>query len=403
MKVLFFHPNYPGQFGPIAHALARSGQNQVRFVATTGPASIPQIQRINYKPGGGATASTHYCSRTFENTIWHSHAVFNAMKAVPDFQPDLIVGHSGFGSTLFLRELYRCPIINYFEYFYRTTGSDLDFRPEHPVAEIDRLRARARNATILLDLENCDVGYCPTQFQHDRFPAMFHDKLRTIFDGVDVDFWKPQPRTPRQAGQFVVPENVKVVTYVARGLESMRGFDIFMRFAKRLYQRCADVYFIVVGEDRICYGGDEKRTGSKSFKQWVLSQDNYDLSRFAFLGAIPPEVLARLFSITDLHVYLTVPFVLSWSLFNALACGTTVLASDTAPVREIVTHEVNGLLVDFFDVEKMADSAERVLREPAQFQPLGVAGRQLVSERYSTEVCLPRLLQLFEQTMHKAV
>lgn len=400
MHVLFFHPNFPAQFGPIAHTLAKHANHQVSFVSNQGPKSIPQIQRVQYQVKGGATDKSHYCSRTFENAMWNSHGIFEALKAHPEIQPDLVVGHSGFGSTLFLRELYRCPIINYFEYFYRTAGSDLDFRPDFPVAEIDRLRARARNATLLLDLENCDAGYCPTVWQRDRIPSIFHPKLRVIFDGVDVNFWKPLPRTPRQAGRFVVPENVKVVTYVARGMESIRGFDIFMRFAKILYQRHPDVYFIVVGQDRVCYGGDEKHTGQKSFKDWVLSQDQYDMSRFAFLGTVPPAVLAQVFSITDLHVYLTVPFVLSWSLLDALSCGAVVLASDTGPVREMITHGQNGLLVDFFDVERMAEWAGKVLTHPADYQPLRQAGREFVQTRYSLEVCLPQILRLFEDTIN---
>src|SRR5581483_6918775 len=134
------------------------------------------IERIQYQTKGGATKATHYCSRTFENAVWHTHAVYEALKARPDIQPDLVVGHSGFGSTLFLRELYNCPIVNYFEYFYRVAGSDMGFRPDFPSIEIDRLRAKARNAMIMLDLDNCDAGYSPTRWQRDRFPRLYHDK-----------------------------------------------------------------------------------------------------------------------------------------------------------------------------------------------------------------------------------
>src|SRR5262249_28258598 len=153
----------------------------------------------------------------------------------PDVRPDLVVAHSGFLSALPLRELYGCPIVNYFEYFYHAHGSDLDFRPDVPVEAIDRVRARFRNATLLLDLHNCDLGYSPTHWQRDRLPALFHPKLRVIFDGIDTQLWRPPPQRAvrfRQAGRFAVPEGVKLVTYVSRGLESMRGFDVFMRLAK---------------------------------------------------------------------------------------------------------------------------------------------------------------------------
>jgi glycosyltransferase involved in cell wall biosynthesis len=361
------------------------------------------VELIQYRIQGGATRQTHYCSRTFENAVWHTHAVYEALKARPDIRPDLVVGHSGFGSTLFLRELFPCPILNYFEYFYRPTGCDMDFRPDFPSLELDRLRARARNAMLLLDLENCDLGYSPTRWQRDRLPALFHDKVRVIFDGIDTRVWQPDPaaRTKRRLGKLTIPDGVRIVTYATRGMESMRGFDIFMKMAKKLCDRRKDVVFLIAGQDRVCYGGDDKITGRKSFKEWVLAQDDYDLSRFVFLGLLPPPLLARLFAISDLHIYLTVPFVLSWSLLNALACGATVLASDTAPVREVIEQGRNGLLTDFFDVEGMAMAANQVLDAPEEHRHLGAAGIELVRDRYSMEVCLPQMLRLYGELVQR--
>lgn len=397
MHVLFVHQNFPAQFGHVADYLARHHGYRCTFVSEKPAGRVGAIERIPYRPAGGATRQNHYCSRTFENAIWHTHAVYEALKARPDIQPDLVVGHSGFGSTLFLRELYGCPIINYFEYFYRPSGSDMDFRPDFPSRELDRLRARARNAMLLLDLENCDLGYSPTCWQRDRLPRLFHDKVRVIFDGVDTSLWRPRPGLPRRVGGRTFPDDVRLVTYATRGMESMRGFDIFMRMAKKLCERRADVLFLIAGEDRVCYGGDDKVTGTRSFKEWVLAQDTYDLSRFVFLGLLPPAELAQLFALTDLHVYLTVPFVLSWSLLNALACGATVLASDTAPVREMIAQGRNGLLVDFFDVDGFAETAQRVLDAPAEYRALGAAGVEMVRSRYSLDVCLPQMVELYQQ------
>jgi glycosyltransferase involved in cell wall biosynthesis len=183
-------------------------------------------------------------------------------------------------------------------------------------------------------------------------------------------------------------------------MESIRGFDIFMRVAKILCDRRRDVIFVVVGEDRVCYGGDTDVTGQASFKDWVLSKDNYDLSRFVFTGQIPPADLARLMAVTDLHIYLTVPFVLSWSVFNALACGATVLASDTPPVREVIRDGQTGLLSDFFDAEGFADKAGRVLDAPDKYRDLGQAGIELIRDRYSLEVSLPRMLGLYEDAAY---
>ncbi len=396
MHILFVHQNYPAQFGHIARCLAQRPGVTCSFVSELPPGIDGNVERLQYRIAGGATPQSHYFSRTFENSIWHAHAVYDALKNRPDIRPDLIVGHSGFGSTVLLRELHSAPIINYFEYFYHTKNSDMDFRPDFPCSELSRLRARCRNAMILLDLDNCDAGYSPTTWQRDRLPAAYGSKMQVIFDGIDTTLWRPRTAEPKRVRALTFPEGTKIVSYATRGMESMRGFDIFMRFAKRLGQLRPDVQFVIAGQDRVCYGDDHAATGQKSFKNWVLAQDRYDLSRFHFVGLLPPADLARLFRITDLHVYLTVPFVLSWSLLNALACGATILASDTAPVREIVRDGENGLLAGFFDLEGMVQKAMRVLADPQDYRQLGCSGVELVRQHYSLDVCLPKLMAFYE-------
>ncbi len=399
MHILFVHQNFPAQFGHVAEYLVKQKGFRCTFASQKSPGQVGGVERVQYHVKGGATDRTHYCSRTFENAVWHSHALYEALHVRPDLRPDLVVAHSGFLSTVFLRELYDCPIVNYFEYFYRTRDSDMDYRPDFPSPSLNRLRARARNATLLLDLENCDVGYSPTRWQRERLPKIFHDKVRVLFDGVDTNLWRPRQGLPRRVGDRLVPNDVKIVTYVARGMESMRGFDIFMKAARLLCRRRPDVLFVVVGQDRVCYGGDKEVTGPLSFKEWVLARDDYDLSRFVFTGLLPTTALAELFAVSDLHIYLTVPFVLSWSLMDALACGTTVLASDTAPVREMVEHGKNGLLADFFDVEALARAASEVLDAPGDYRHLGAAGVEMIRARYRLDVCLPQMLHLYEDAL----
>src|SRR5229473_871649 len=197
MHVLFVHQNFPAQFGHIASYLVKNKDYRCTFVSQQPPGHADGIERIQYHVQSGATEKTHYCSRTFENSIWHSHAVYEALRARPDIKPDLIVAHSGFLSTVFIRELYDCPIVNYFEYYYRTTGADMDFRPDFPYPAINRLRAHARNANLLLDLENCDAGYSPTRWQRSLFPPTYRAKIRTIFDGIDTTIWRPLTGVPR--------------------------------------------------------------------------------------------------------------------------------------------------------------------------------------------------------------
>ncbi|AMV38240.1 glycosyltransferase [Planctomyces sp. SH-PL62] len=402
MHVLFVHQNRPAQFGHVARRLVRDHGFRCTFLSQR-PSGVDQgVEMIQYHLKGGATNHNHYCTRSFENAVGHAHAVYEACKAAADLRPDLIVGHSGFGSTLFLRELWDAPIVNYFEYYYRPHGSDLDFRPDAPPAELDVLRSHCRNAMILLDLQNCAAGYSPTRWQRSLFPAEYQGKIRAIFDGVDLDLWRRRDGLPRAINGRAVPPGTRIVTYVSRGFESMRGFDVFMKVARRVYLERPDVLFVVVGSDRVAYGGDMRRIQAKTFRQHVLEQDDYDMSKFVFTGTMPSDDLARTLSMGDAHVYLTVPFVLSWSLFNAMACGAVVVGSDTGPVRELVRHEETGLLADFFDVDGLARQVLRVLDDPAGHRRLGEAARRRIEEEYSLDRILPQLLDLYDATLGRA-
>jgi glycosyltransferase involved in cell wall biosynthesis len=411
MHVLYVHQNFPAQFGHIAYHLAQKPGWRCTFVSETEAGNVQGIEKIQYRRTGGATQHTHFCSRTFENSVFNCDGVWAALKARPDVRPDLIVGHSGFGSTLFLRDLYpTTPIVNLFEYYYRPRHpeSDMGYRSDlgWVLPEIFYLRARCRNAMILLDLENCTVGYCPTEFQRSTFPETYRDKVRSIFDGIERSVYhgheealRPpvERRTARKIGGVEVPASTRVLTYVSRGFESMRCFDLFMKSAKIIYQKFPDVVFLIVGTDRIAYGGDESfLPQGMTFKQWTVAQDQYDLSRFVFLGNVQPRELAQLLAASDLHIYLTVPFVLSWSMMDAMSCGAVVLGSDTAPVREMIRDGENGLLANLFDVEQIADKAVAALRDPAAFRPLGRAAEKLIAGRYSVEAVLPRMIEVYE-------
>jgi glycosyltransferase involved in cell wall biosynthesis len=416
MKVLYVHQNFPAQFGHIASHLANHLKWDCSFVSETPAGVVGGVRKLQYKLAGGATQHSHFCSRTFENTVWHCDAVFNTMKADAGYKPDLIVGHSGFGSTLFLRELYPdVPCINLFEFYYHPHGpdSDMDFRTDlgwHLDAH-KYLRARCRNAMILLDLQNCNAAYTPTHFQRSRFPAEYLPKIECIFDGVDRSVYhgfdeKLRPATPvdRTVAGVTIPAGMRLVTYVSRGFESMRGFDRFMAVADRIGREFPDVRFVVVGSDRIAYGGDAAYLGEhKTFKDWVIARGNFDLTKFHFVGKIHPLELAKLLAATDLHLYFTVPFVLSWSMMNAMSCGAVVLGSATAPVQEIIKPGENGLTAGFFDTEAMAVLAVAVLKDPAGHRPLGRAAEAMIREQYSLEAVLPKFIRLYENTANRGV
>jgi glycosyltransferase involved in cell wall biosynthesis len=341
--------------------------------------------------------------QTFAVTLDQAQAVLEAVRALPSMDFDLAVAHPNFAPTLFLPEVLRCPLVLYCEYYHGIRHRDLTYRVDLPPAEPAAFYPRCVNAPILSEVVGCTGGYAPTRWQKETFPKRFWPKIEIHFDGLDTSVYRPQAVAPARAAALLaghaLPPGTRLVTYVARGLESMRGFDLFMDVAGRIAAARPDVFFVVVGSDTSCYAWDRLHTGSWSFKDWVLKRGDFDLSRFLFLPPVSPEELAELLALSDLHIYLTVPFVLSWSLFDALACGCTVLAGDVAPVRELVTAGRTGLLEPLLDTERLADTALRVLADPHAFRPMGQAGRAVIEERYSLEVAVPKLKDYFERVV----
>lgn len=398
MHLLFIHQNFPAQFRYIAPRLVKDYGWRCSFLtAANNGKQLDGVEKLIYKSSRGATLANHFTTRHFENTTVEAHAVYEFLKSQPQLKPDLIVAHTGFGSSLFLPYLTDAPIINFMEYFYWPTGGDLGYRPELPVTEENLLRIKTKNAMLLLDLVNCTRAWTPTYYQREFFPPEFQSKIEVIFDGIDTRLYhRRENARQRLAVKLNLPATARVVTYVARGFEKMRGFDIFMRAAKRIYEQFPDVVFVVVGADTVHYGADLSHIKAKTVREQVLSEDNYDLTKFRFTGFVPEETLAEILSLTDLHIYLTEPFIASWSMVDAMGCGAVLLASDQKCVREYVTHGQNGLLCDFFDVEGLARQAIEVLRDRPAFQPLADAAMRTVAENYSVDVAVPRLKTFFE-------
>ncbi|MEA3208306.1 MAG: hypothetical protein QOE70_1363 [Chthoniobacter sp.] len=404
MHILFIHQAFPAQFGQLGLELRRRYGWRCSYLIqnlsscpTPSPEMLQELElhRI-LPPEDFRERKLVPWSQSYSRYLELGETVFNGMRGLGDLRPDLVVGHDGLGPTLFLREILDCPLINYCEYYFAPSHADISYRIDLPPAEPAPFYPRCINAGTLVSLAGCDGGYSPTHWQRDSFPRRFHDKIEVHFDGVDTELYRPGA-VPRMIEGRPIPEKAKIVTFVARGLESMRGFDLFMRLAARIARERADVIFVVVGREDSFYSWDKLHTGQDNFKEWVASRAGADLTRFIFLPHLEPAQLAHVFRLSDLHVYLTVPFVLSWSLFNALSCGCVVLASDVEPVREVIQPGKSGLLAPLFDTDAQLENALRVLAEPAAFRALGKAGRTLMEDKYSLEVCVPVLKDYFER------
>jgi glycosyltransferase involved in cell wall biosynthesis len=404
MRLLFVHESFPAQFGRLALELTeRYGWHCTclfRRLSRCPSPSAAMLQRLELlqlppdsdpAPPGGRPWAHHY-----GHALTVGRDVFETVRSHPEIRPDLVVGHGGLTPTLFLRDLVACPLVDYCEYYFAPRGRDLVYRVDLPPVEPAPFFPRCINAATLVNLVASDGGYTASDWQRCSFPQRFRHKIEVHFDGIDTDLYRPRSVPRRLAGRNL-PAVTRVVTFVARGLESMRGFDLFMQMAQRIQAEHADVLFVVVGTEETYYGWDRLFTGQSSFKEWVLKQANYDVNRFLFLGHLEPTELADVLCLSDLHVYLSVPFVVSWSLFNAMACGCTVLASDTAPVREVIEAGRTGRVEPLFDVERLAQTALRVLQDPAAHRPLGDAARALMEEKYSLDVSVPALKAYFER------
>jgi glycosyltransferase involved in cell wall biosynthesis len=400
MHVMFIHPNFPAQFGHIAWYL----KTQLGWDATcvtsidTRHLNLP-FTHINYKVYEGPQPTVFYNPNDVQTLLDHLLAVYKGLRGVPEIRPDLVVGHMSYGTMLYLRNLYDCPFVGYFELLPPPFWTDaLALRKEFPPPEATRLFNATFHALTYLHLHAVDAVYTPTHYQMSTAPKELHYKFRVIFDGVDADFFqrRPLPR-PYEFHGRTIDADTRVVTYVSYGLESARGFDIFMQVAKRIYQTMANVVFLVAGAERTYYGHDLHHIGPSSFKQWVLSRGDYDLSKFHFLDVIPIADLATLFSLSDVHIYLTTPYILSWSLIQAMSNQCAIVGSATAPLQEAIDNGAHGLLADFYDVDGLADLAIKVLNDPGQHRHLGVAARARVLERYEARKCIGQLVEYFQE------
>jgi len=410
MHVLFIHQNCPAQFHYIAPGLVGRGWDCTFVTAHARNSAGEGVRKIVYRPCGGAPENTYAGTAPFQNETAHARGVYEALKQAKDVRPDVVVAHSGFGSSLFVPHLYDAPIINFFEFFFRTsvgTGQYLGYRPELPVTESLIMRLRLRNACFLLDLDNCDRGWCPNRAQFDTLPMEYRHKVDVIPEGIDTDFWKPGARGDGERvlpGGRIVPAGTRIVTYTARGLERIRGFDVFMKMAKRVYERFPNVLFVVVGENKSYYCDDSPITGSNgvTFRDHVLMQDDYDLSKFWFPGSIKARYLAEILGMSDLHVYLTEPFVTSWSLLDAMSSGCVMLTCDPPCVREYIQDGENGLLGSFLDAEGLAERALAVLADLPGHRHLGEAARRTIVEGgYALADTLPRIDAFFREVAAK--
>lgn len=344
MKVLFIHQNFPGQFRHIAAHLAKQPDYQVLAIGRDTSPGLPGVKLLRYKPHRTASPQTHPYVRSFEDAVLHGQQVLRLLLDLKGkgYRPDVIVAHPGWGETLYAKDAFpNARLIHFCEYYYHAQGADMGFDPEFPPTVDDYARIRSRNALHLLNLENCDQGITPTHWQHSLHPAAYRDKIQVIHEGIDTDLLGPDPNaTLTLPNGRVLKAGEPIITYVARNLEPYRGFHTFMRALPQVLKEHPTCQVVIVGGDGVSYGSKPKDAPNWRIK--MLRENPVDLERVHFLGKVPYDTYRKVLQVSAVHVYLTYPFVLSWSLLEAMASGCLVLGANTSPVRDALISGRSG-------------------------------------------------------------
>ncbi len=412
MNFLFVHQNFPGQYLHIVRSLladneARPGTHEIVFMTEPNQNQMAGVRKVTYSKPPEISPTLAWDTREFEMSSRRAQAAYRGalqIKAL-GFKPDIIMGHHGWGELLNLVDAFPgVPVIGYFEFYYRILGTDVNFDPEFPLDEAMYGGVRGKNSTNLLALNLEQYGQTPTKWQQSTYPEWAQKQISIIEEGVDLEQCKPDPAAHRKTltvGKLTVTPKQKLITYVARNLEPYRGFHTVMRALPRILRERPDVVVSLVGGDSISYGVPPRQGGNWRNVMMKEVGDGIDLSRVHFMGKLPYNDHLALLQRSDAHVYLSYPFVASWSLREALACGCVIVGADTPTVMEFVQHEVTGLITPTLNHNALADTVLRALSEPKLAAKLRANARAFAEKKLGMDDYILRYRAYIESVTGK--
>ena len=401
MRILFSHNNYPAQFRRLIPALVKRGHDVV-FLCRSKEWHAPSVDGVRllqfepHRDGGGAVI--HPYLRRFEQAVLQGQASYRALQPLlqEGWSPDWIINHVGFGNGLFLNDVFPdASRIGLFEWYYNSSGADVDFLKQGKVDPDRALRLRTWNAHLLLELAACDLAITPTYWQRDQFPKHLRTHLQVIHEGIDVAGMQALRHTPPPRPSFLPADtDLEIVTYVSRGFEEYRGFPQAMQAIAELQRRRPSLQALIVGHDGVAYGS--KRQDGRAWGEWAKDELALDPSRTHWMGILQDAEYHQVLAHSSVHLYLTVPFVLSWSLLEAMAAGCALVSSATPPVLEVLEHNKSALLVDFFDPIAQANAIELLL-DQQELRHYLIRGAQTRVADYSSTAGIEAWLALLDQ------
>ncbi|MEP2639512.1 MULTISPECIES: glycosyltransferase [Rhodobacterales] len=395
MKILFIHKNYPAQFGRLAYWLAGQGWD-VTYATARDDVRSDLLNIVPFQIHREPSKQTHHYLIGTERAVLSGQGLVRTALALKEkgYQPDVVVAHSGWGVGFFVKDVWpQTKYVQYAEWYYTYPHADrtADFTPKHPVEE--GAKARTRNAPFWLDFSAADATVCPTQYQASTFPDKIQDHITVLNDGFDTKTHCPAPRDTAFLEAQGVPPEAKLVTYIARGMEPTRGFPDVMRAVEALQKLRDDVHVVIIADDRVAYGA---KGPGPSWKERMLEALDLDVSRIHFVGLVPRRSMVKFLQASNAHLYLSAPFVLSWSFVEAMACGTPIVAARSAPVEDFMTHGESGLLVDPTATGDVVQALQDIIDAPELAGQLGARARSEIVRKYDGEtIIFPRAARFF--------
>ncbi|MBP6941759.1 MAG: glycosyltransferase family 4 protein [Syntrophorhabdaceae bacterium] len=403
MDILFIHQNFPGQFRHLVNHFISAADNRVVGICQPQAPGIRDKQfssvlKSVYRPHRKPSESVHPYLFKVEDAVLNGQGAARCLIDLKKkgFRPDVAFAHIGWGEALYFKDVFPdVPLIGHCEFYYHGNGADVGFDPEFPTTVDDRMRVRTWNMTQLLSLVSIDAGVSPTLWQRDRYPSEFHKKIEIIHEGIDTESIKPDidQRLTLPDGATLT-KDMEVITYTARGLEPYRGFHIFMKGAEEICRRRPRCHIVITGGDEVRYG--KRLPDGISYREKLLQEAAIDHGRIHFMGLVPYETHIKTLQVSSAHVYLTIPFVLSWSMMEAMAAQCVIIGSATPPVEEVIEDGRNGLLCDFFSPQQIADRVDEVFNAPGRMHRLGETARRDIIERYNVNDKLAEYRKLWQ-------
>lgn len=403
MKILFVHKSFPGQFKFLVSALTLDHNNVVMFITEDAETEIKGVNKLVYDASKQINENYNPYSLNYDLAI--NQGIHVAAKAMAlkerGIIPDVIMGFSGWGCSMFIKDVFPdVPFICYCEWYLNPEGGSLDFGGEK--LSIDaKAKLRCDNAHVLTTLSLCDAGISPTNWQKQQFPKEYQNKIEVIPDGVDIDSFSPDENVKFKINgtDLELTKDDEVITYAARGLEPCRGYPEFMKAVAILQKKRPNAYFVIAGQNEYFYS--YKKSDEDKSKEVLETMFDINMDKVYFVGKLPYKEYAKLLQVSTVHVYLTYPFVLSWSFLDAMSTGCCIVASDTAPVNEVMQDNYNGLLTDFFDVNKLADKIEYSLDNQNKMNEIRENARKTIIQKYDLVDTVARQIKFIDEVINK--